>query len=259
MKVKRSKINQSLEKTIQLVETMARGQGSMRLQDIANQCGMPPSTALRMLNTLLVHGYVLQDPITQQYALSLRFSRLGVLVRQQTDLLRLARPFLRELADRCRDTVCLIAPDGDDALCVETAPGPDGLLLVHQQAGARAPLHTSAAGKLLLLNFSNQRLNEYLNRCGQTAVTPRTITGREALLEELERTRARGYGLEYEERELGARTVSAPVRDFTGQIAAGLSMSAPTARMSARRVEDLVPLLLETAGRLSRILACDTP
>ena len=52
MKVKRSKINQSLEKTIQLVETMARGQGSMRLQDIANQCGMPPSTALRMLNTL---------------------------------------------------------------------------------------------------------------------------------------------------------------------------------------------------------------
>ena len=225
----------------------------MRLQDIANQCGMPPSTALRMLNTLLVHGYVLQDPITQQYALSLRFSRLGVLVRQQTDLLQLARPFLRELADRCRDTVCLIAPDGDDALCVETAPGPDGLLLVHQQVGARVPLHTSAAGKLLLLNFSN------LDRRGQTAVTPRTITGREALLEELERTRARGYGLEYEERELGARTVSAPVRDFTGQIAAGLSMSAPTARMSARRVEDLVPLLLETAGRLSRILACDTP
>ena len=107
-------------------------------------------------------------------------------MRQQTDLLQLARPFLRELADRCRDTVCLITPDGDDALCVETAPGPDGLLLVHQQAGARAPLHTSAAGKLLLLNFSNQRLNEYLNRCGQTAVTPRTITGREALLEELE-------------------------------------------------------------------------
>ena len=111
----------------------------------------------------------------------------------------------------------------------------------------------------MLLNFSNQRLNEYLNRCGQTAVTPRTITGREALLEELERTRARGYGLEDEERELGARTVSAPVRDFTGQIAAGLSISAPTARMSARRMEELVPLLLETAGRLSRILACDTP
>lgn len=130
-----------------------------------------------MLNTLLVHGYVLQDPITQQYALSLRFSRLGVLVRQQTDLLQLARPFLRELADRCRDTVCLIAPDGDDALCVETAPGPDGLLLVHQQVGARVPLHTSAAGKLLLLNFSNQQLNEYLDRRGQTAVTPAPSPG----------------------------------------------------------------------------------
>ena len=53
--------------------------------------------------------------------------------------------------------------------------------------------------------------------------------------------------------------MSAPVRDFTGQIAAGLSVSAPTARMPARRMEELIPLLLETAGRLSRILACDTP
>lgn len=259
MKIKRSKVNQSLEKTIQLVETMARGQGPMRLQDIANQCAMPASTALRMLNTLLVHGYVIQDPVTQQYALSLRFSRLGTLVQEQTDPLKLARPLLYDVAERCQDTVCLVVKDGDDALCAETAPGPDGLLLVHQRVGARAPLHTSAAGKLLLLNFSNQRLNEYLEGHGQAVLTPRTITGREALLDELELTRARGFGMEDEERELGARTVSAPVRDFTGQIAAGLSVSAPVSRMTAHRIEELVPLLLETADRLSRLLAYDAP
>ncbi len=30
----------------------------MRLQDIALKAEMPPSTALRMINTLLVYGYV---------------------------------------------------------------------------------------------------------------------------------------------------------------------------------------------------------
>ena len=256
---KRAKVNQSIEKTLQIIETMAQGHGPMRLQDIADRCGLPASTALRMLNTLLVHGYVNQDQSTQRYSLSLRFTRLGTLVRAQNDPLRLAGPFLEELAARCGETVCLVVEDRDDALCAAAAEGPEGLLLVHQRVGVRAPLHSGAAGKLLLLNFSNQELNGYLARRGRTALTPNTITGREELLAELERTRARGYALESEERELGARTVSAPVRDFTGQIAAGLSMSAPTARMSARRVEELIPLLLETAGRLSRILACDTP
>lgn len=63
---KLSKVNQSVEKAIQLVEAMARETGSVRLQDLAAKCGMPPSTALRMLNTLLIHGYVSQDPHTQR-------------------------------------------------------------------------------------------------------------------------------------------------------------------------------------------------
>lgn len=80
MNAKLSKVNQSIEKTIQIVEVMARGKGPMRLQDVAKKCGMPASTVMRMLNTLQVYGYVNQDPCTQHYSLSLRFARLGCLV-----------------------------------------------------------------------------------------------------------------------------------------------------------------------------------
>ena len=66
--------HQSIEKTIQIVEVMARGKGPMRLQDVAKKCGMPASTVMRMLNTLQVYGYVNQDPCTQHYSLSLRFA-----------------------------------------------------------------------------------------------------------------------------------------------------------------------------------------
>ena len=54
MNAKLSKVNQSIEKTIQIVEVMARGKGPMRLQDVAKKCGMPASTVMRMLNTLQV-------------------------------------------------------------------------------------------------------------------------------------------------------------------------------------------------------------
>ena len=48
MNAKLSKVNQSIEKTIQIVEVMARGKGPMRLQDVAKKCGMPASTVMRM-------------------------------------------------------------------------------------------------------------------------------------------------------------------------------------------------------------------
>ena len=70
MNAKLSKVNQSIEKTIQIVEVMARGKGPMRLQDVAKKCGMPASTVMRMLNTLQVYGYVNQDPCTQHYSVA---------------------------------------------------------------------------------------------------------------------------------------------------------------------------------------------
>ena len=162
MNAKLSKVNQSIEKTIQIVEVMARGKGPMRLQDVAKKCGMPASTVMRMLNTLQVYGYVNQDPCTQHYSLSLRFARLGCLVSEQTNMRDVARPFLAELAQRCQETVCLGCEAEMEVECTDVVDGPDGILMVSQRVGARAPLHATGAGKLLLLNYSNQKLNEYI-------------------------------------------------------------------------------------------------
>ena len=240
MNAKLSKVNQSIEKTIQIVEVMARGKGPMRLQDVAKKCGMPASTVMRMLNTLQVYGYVNQDPCTQHYSLSLRFARLGCLVSEQTNMRDVARPFLAELAQRCQETVCLWC---------------DGILMVSQRVGARAPLHATGAGKLLLLNYSNQKLNEYIAVKGLRALTPHTLVTREALVNSLETIRSRGYALEDEERELGARCVAAPVRDYSGRIVGGISVSGPTTRMSRARLEALAPLVMDMAAELSRRLA----
>ena len=255
MNAKLSKVNQSIEKTIQIVEVMARGKGPMRLQDVAKKCGMPASTVMRMLNTLQVYGYVNQDPCTQHYSLSLRFARLGCLVSEQTNMRDVARPFLAELAQRCQETVCLWCEAEMEVECTDVVDGPDGILMVSQRVGARAPLHATGAGKLLLLNYSNQKLNEYIAVKGLRALTPHTLVTREALVNSLETIRSRGYALEDEERELGARCVAAPVRDYSVRIVGGISVSGPTTRMSRARLEALAPLVMDMAGELSRRLA----
>jgi hypothetical protein len=52
----------------------------------------------------------------------------------------------------------------------------------------------------------------------------------------------------------GAATVAAPVRDASGQVVAVLSVSAPTMRMRPPRPRTLLPLVLDTAMKLSRVL-----
>lgn len=138
---------------------------------------------------------------------------------------------------------------------IDVVNGPDGTLMVSQRVGACAPLHATGAGKLLLFNYSNQKLNEYVAAKGLRVLTPYTSVMWEALANSLEMIRNRGYALEDEERELGARCVAAPVRDYSGRIVGGISVSGPTTRMSRARLEVLVPLVMNMAAELSRRLA----
>ena len=64
---------------------------------------------------------------------------------------------------------------------------------------------------------------------------------------ELSQVRARGYARDNEELELGVRCIAAGIRDDSGRLVAGLSVSAPADRMQDDWLEDLQA----TAARIS--------
>ena len=66
-------------------------------------------------------------------------------------------------------------------------------------------------------------------------------------MRELSMVRARGFARDNEELELGVRCIAAGVRDDSGRVVAGLSVSAPADRMQDDWIEDL----LTTASRIS--------
>ncbi len=70
-------------------------------------------------------------------------------------------------------------------------------------------------------------------------------------MERLEQIRAQGYALDDEECELGARCVAAPVRDYTGKVVAGISISGPVSRLTKERIRVIIPVVQETANRIS--------
>jgi DNA-binding IclR family transcriptional regulator len=62
--------------------------------------------------------------------------------------------------------------------------------------------------------------------------------------------RTRGYARDNEELELGVRCMAAGIRDDTGKLIAGLSISAPADRLQEEWLEDLI----DTVNQISAVL-----
>src|SRR5690606_8961709 len=100
---------------------------------------------------------------------------------------------------------------------------------------------------------SSRVIQGYIARTGLAGHTRNSITDPAMLERELALVRARGYARDNEELELGVRCIAAGIRDDTGQLVAGLSISAP-----ADFVQDgWIELLCRTANQISSALAYD--
>jgi len=256
LRQKVSKKNQSLEKALRIMELLAENKGPMRLGDISLKLDVPTSTVLRFLNTLLSAGYVHQDPDSLKYSLSFKLCRIGELVRSQINIRDIARPFLMELSEMCQESTCLAVEENMSAVYIDAVEGPDNMLRTMQRIGKNAPLHSTGVGKLMLLDYEPSKLNAFIDGKGLAPITKHTITTKQGLLDELQTVKMQGYALDNEECEIGARCIAAPIRDFTKKTVACISVSGPTSRMTAEKMQHMAEQVKEAAARISEKLGC---
>src|SRR5262245_24828468 len=102
-----------LERSLDLLEALAGWPDGIALGDLAAQLGMPKSAVHRLLVTLLERGYVLQDPASLDYRLSLRLAELGFRLLDGLKLPDLAMPVLNRLAERTAEYCRLALLEGE--------------------------------------------------------------------------------------------------------------------------------------------------
>lgn len=123
------------------------------------------------------------------------------------------------------------------------------------QIGSRAPLHVTAVGKLMLAMGGEEACLGYAERTNLPAYTRNTINSIEKLLTETRTLASQGYAFDDEEAEIGVGCIGTIIYDAAGNIAAGLSVSAPIERRRLEWVSDLMQAAQEiskTMGYHSR-------
>jgi DNA-binding IclR family transcriptional regulator len=246
------KKNQSLRKAIQILEGMTKINTPARLQDIAQSLEMPQSTLLRFLNTYIDFGYVRQDPNTACYYLTLKLAELGSRAKDNFPFQNSLSKYVKQVARNFNESASLCIEHDMQMVYVATEEGPGRMLQTLQRIGRIAPMHATGVGKLHLLNYSEAQLLELKQKFGFPKYTEHTITGLDTLKKEIALVRKQGYAMDNEECEDGVRCIAVPVWDYSGQVVAGISLSAPVTRLDKDKIADIVRYLIEIGNEASR-------
>jgi IclR family acetate operon transcriptional repressor len=221
----------------------------LKLSDVAEQLGVSPSTAHRLLTTLEDEQLLRQNPVTRLYEPGERLLALAQALTPQRSRWDFARPFLEELSERIGETVNLHILRCTDVAFVESVEAPTPLR-VGSRLGAVMPAHCTSGGKLLLAQLSDAEIEDRYPRPALLQMTDKSIGTRADLLAELRRVRRRGYATNFGESEPGISGVAVLVADSAGRPQCALAVSAPSSRLSQTRVKHLVEDLRTTASLL---------
>jgi DNA-binding IclR family transcriptional regulator len=242
---------QSVDRALSVLEILAR-RGEVGVTDLAAELGVHKSTAFRLVSVLETHELVEQNAERGKYRLGLGVVRLAASTTARLDVAQQARPALESLARRLDETVNVAILSGHDVLYLDQVAGSSALQL-HHWVGRRTPVHCTSNGKVLLAWLPEDRQRALL-RPPLERFTARTVTDPDLLVRQLDRVRADGFAVSYEELEIGLVAVAAPVRDAADAVVASVCASGPVFRMPAERVPEIAAAVQAAAADVSRRL-----
>jgi DNA-binding IclR family transcriptional regulator len=240
---------QVIERMFALMDVLASKEEAVSLKEISERSGLHPSTTHRILNDLACGGFV-DRPQSGTYRLGMRLLELGNLVKSRLNVRDAALEPMRALHHLTQQPVNLSMRQGDEIVYVERAYSERSGMQVIRAIGGRAPLHLTSVGKLFLAVDDPQRVRAYAARTGLHGHTRNSLTQLPALERELTKVRRDTVASDNEELEVGVRCMAAGVYDDQSKLVAGLSISAPSARMD----ESWLPALQHTAQQISENL-----
>jgi IclR family transcriptional regulator, acetate operon repressor len=221
------------------------------VRELARECGWPPSTAFRVLQSLSEEGFVQDDEESGRYGLGLEFFRLARRTVDALPLQRLCLPVMRELVDTCNETALLNAYDHGrmQMMCVAKVDSQHHLRYV-LDLGVWNDIHSGASGLAITAFLPEKEIEQVIRRTGLRAVTASTITSSVLFRKELEKIRQNGYAITKGQRIPGSVGIGAPIWSRGGVVVGSLSLTIPEQRFDPSVQEDLAGLVIGCAARI---------
>ncbi|MBL3610025.1 HTH-type transcriptional regulator BhcR [Rhodovulum sulfidophilum] len=219
----------TLDRAMGLLTALSETKG-LTLSELAALSNQSTATVYRVLITLQGHDIVELEEEAQRWHVGPGAFRIGSGFLRRTNVAERSRGAMQALMRATGETANLGVEDRDEVLFL-TQVETHETIRAFFSPGTRGPMHCSGIGKALLAFLPAARVAAILETQGLPGFTPRSITSETGLHADLDRTRARGYAIDDQERAEGMRCIAAPIFNAHGEPIAGLSVSGPAFRI----------------------------
>lgn len=220
---------------------------ALSLAELHRRTGIPKPTALRLLRELA--EWDLTEQVPGGWCLGMRLFELGELVPRQREVRSAAAPYLRDLAQKTRETVHLAVLDGTEVVYLDRIDGHHGPRLP-SRIGGRMPAYCTGVGKAMLAFGPRSWIDEVV-AAGMVRRTPRTVVAPGLLERDLAKIRETGVAEEHEESTRGIACAASPVLDASGTPVAAISVTGWAHLLDTTK---LAPAVRTAAAAASRAL-----
>jgi IclR family acetate operon transcriptional repressor len=244
---------QSVDRALQIIETLAEDDEGYRLTDLAIRTGLSPSTVHRLLTTLEARRFVQFDRDISKWHIGAQSFVVGSTFVRRRNFAAQALPYLRKLRDQTRETANLAVVD-DESIIVFSSIESREIMRSLTKVGGRVAMIASGVGKAVLATYSDDDVNRIIQHQGMPRLTEKSIVRAGDLFRELENVRKQGYAVDDEEARLGLRCIAAVVFNDCNEPLAAISVSGMTDRLTDERLPEIGRIVHEVAAELTAAL-----
>jgi len=240
---------QSVQRALRIVRLFDSGHPEWSAAELTRRSGLRRTTAFRLIKTLEVEELITLNPGTGKYFLGPAVFQLAYVWIAQASLARIAAPHLERLADAVEESVGLTVWNGDGPLCVGHSPSPRPFKFLMYVGQVYTDL-ANAHSKVLLAFGPDERRARALG-LPLPALTAFTITDRDRYADELRRVVIEGVAHDLQERQRGVCALAVPVRDYSGDVRASLSLVVSEVRYGPVEDRSYTQALKQVSAALS--------
>lgn len=242
---------QAIDRAFLVLETVAHT-GSMSLAELHKTLNINKPALFRVVQALCSNGYLNKDEKSGDFSLSLKAFEIGVHAVNNLNYMPMIKSVLKELSTKFGVIAQFSVEDNNELLCLESIDVNNTGFSVYTRVGTRSNLYSTSAGKALLSLLPNDVILDKFEHMNVRALTAMTLITADALLQDIAKTRSRGYAIDNEENELGLFCIGVPLMGYNGTVLGALSLSGNTMDEASEKL--LSQALLNAVQRLSTML-----
>ena len=197
----------ALSKGLEVLELLAESRAPMTMKEISDGLNRSKNEIFRMVIALQDRGYIERDAETDAYSLTDRLFKLGLHTPRAQDLMSIAMPEMKTLAQQSRQSPHLVVINHGLTVVTAAVPGGDDMSFTLTLGYGRIATDATS-GHCILAFQSPETLARMMAESNAVSADP---TPPETLLPHLEAIRDRGYEMHDSRDFVGITDICCPI------------------------------------------------